>query len=195
VAGADAGAEALESSMGGPDEVHAQDTRAERRADLLREATIMVLYVSVVEIAELAGIPDARHSGHGVVDGPTDMQLLAIIWGTALGLAIAHWFAFGIAAPGIRGSRPSRRHIDVGMAQVGGAAFVAIISSLPILLLNRNTTLETIGEVPALIIGVIAYFIARSTGRPRVPSAFYALTALALGVVVALVKYKLAGTH
>jgi hypothetical protein len=172
-----------------------EQSRAERRSELWLEATVMVLYVSVVEIAELAGIPDARHAGHGGIDGPSEMQLLAIIWGTALGLAIAHWFAFGIAAPGIRGARPSRWRVYAGMAQVGGAAFVAAVSSLPILVFNRNITLETIGEVPAVLIGVIAYFISRSTGRARVPSVFYGLTALALGVAVAMVKLTLSGTH
>jgi hypothetical protein len=163
---------------------------ADSRTDLLTEATIMVLYVSVVEIAELAALPDS-HRPHGLVVGPSDLQLLAIVWGTALGLALAHLFAFGIAAPGIRGTRPTRHHLMVGLSQLVGAAFVAVISSLPVLLLNRNATLEIIGEVPAVIIGVIAYFIARATGRGRTSSVFFGITALALGVVVAIVKYTL----
>ena len=57
--------------------------RTHRRAELWREATIMVLYVSVVEIAELAALPEA-HYGNGVVVGPTDGALLSIVWGTAM---------------------------------------------------------------------------------------------------------------
>jgi chromate transport protein ChrA len=49
-----------------------------------------------------------------------------------------------------------------------------------------------VGDVPAVIIGVIGYFVARASGRSRVPSVFYGLTALALGIVVALVKSMLA---
>ena len=51
---------------------------------------------------------------------------------------------------------------------------------------------ETIGDVPAVLIGVIGYLVARATGESRLPSAFYGVTALSLGVVVALVKSVLA---
>ena len=51
---------------------------------------------------------------------------------------------------------------------------------------------ETTGDVPAVIIGVMGYVLARASGKPRVASVFFGLAALALGVVVALVKTKLA---
>jgi hypothetical protein len=44
----------------------------------------------------------------------------------------------------------------------------------------------------AAIIGAIAYFVARASGRGQLPAVFYGVTALALGVVVALVKAELA---
>jgi hypothetical protein len=163
----------------------------ETRAELLREAATMVLYVSVVEIAELAALPEG-HFGNGRVTGPVGTQLLAIVWGTALGLALAHWFAFRVAAPGFRGDSPTRRDIWIGLTQLGGAAFVAAVSSLPVLFLSDVRAQETTGDVPAVIIGGIGYFVARASGKARLPSAFYGLTALALGVVVALVKSALA---
>jgi hypothetical protein len=158
----------------------------------LREATVMVLYVSVVEIAELAGLPEHRLA-NGHVDGVIGGALLAVIWGTALGLALAHWFAFGIAAPGLRGLRPTKHHLAAGLAQFGGAVFVAAVSSIPVLFLSEGAALETTGDVPAVIIGIVAYLVARATGRARLPAAVYGVTALALGVVVALVKSTLAG--
>jgi hypothetical protein len=78
------------------------------------------------------------------------------------------------------------------LAQLGGAVFVAAVSSLPVLFFSDVRAQETVGDVPAVIIGVIGYFIARASGKSRVPAAFYGLTALALGVVVALVKSMLA---
>ena len=161
------------------------------RSHLVREASTMVLYVSVVEIAELAAIPE-EHFAHGRVTGPVGGALLAIVWGTAVGLAIAHWFAFRVAAPAFRGESPTRLDAQIGLAQLAGAIFVAAVSSLPVLLLNDVRAQETTGDVPAVIIGVIAYFIARASGRKQLPAAFYGITALALGVVVALVKAKLA---
>ena len=151
----------------------------------------MVLYVSVVEIAELAALPE-DHFVHGRVTGPVGNQLLAILWGTAIGLALAHWFAFGIAAPAFRGEHIGAERFRVGLAQVGGAAFVAAVSSVPVLLLNDVRAQEFTGDVPAAVIGVVAYLIARSTGRQRGASLVYGVTALALGVLVALVKTTLA---
>ena len=90
----------------------------DERTEVLREAATMVLYVSVVEIAELATLPEG-HFTHGRVTGPVGAQLLAIVWGTAIGLAIAHWFAFRVAAPGFRGDRPTRHDTNIGLAQLG----------------------------------------------------------------------------
>ena len=167
------------------------DHPSAHRTHLVREAATMVLYVSVIEIAELAAIPE-EHFAHGRVTGPVGGALLAIVWGTAVGLAIAHWFAFRIAAPAFRGESPTRLDAQIGLAQLGGAILVAAISSLPVLLLNDVRAQETTGDVPAVIIGVIAYFIARAAGRRQVQAVAYGVTALALGVVVALVKVKLA---
>jgi hypothetical protein len=169
-----------------------QSARAlEHRTELLREAATMVLYVSVVEIAELATLPEG-HFGHGQVTGPVGVQLLSIVWGTAFGLALAHWFAFRLAAPGFRGDRPTRHDTQIGLVQLGGAAFVALLSSVPVLVLPDVRAQETTGDVPAILIGVIGYFIARATDKSRTQSAFYGVTALALGVLVALVKSAVA---
>src|SRR4051812_45855535 len=164
---------------------------SENRTEILREAITMVLYVSVVEIAELAALPEA-HFANGKVTGAVGGQLLAIVWGTAVGLAIAHWFAFRLAAPAFRGERPSRQDTYIGVAQVVGAMFVAAVSSLPVLVLSDVRAQETTGDVPAVIIGIVGYFLARYIGKPRLVSLFYGVTALALGVLVALVKNILA---
>jgi hypothetical protein len=166
-------------------------TQSEARAEIFREAITMVLYVSVVEIAELAALPES-HLARGNVSGPVGAQLLAIVWGTAVGLAAAHWFAFRLAAPAFRGERPTRQDTYIGLAQVGGAMFVAVVSSLPVLALSDVRAQEFTGDVPALLIGIIGYLIARHTGRSRIASLFYGLTVLALGVVVAIVKSSLA---
>ncbi len=151
----------------------------------------MVLYVAVIEIAELAALPE-RHFAGGRVTGAVGEQLLAIVWGTAVGLALAHWFAFRLAAPAFRGERPTRHDTYIGLAQVGGAMLVAALSSIPVLLFSDVRAQETAGDVPALVIGVVGYLIARSVGKARLPSVFLGVTALALGVLVALVKSALA---
>ena len=170
-----------EGRAGGPSE----------RGDLLRAAAAMVLYVSVVEIAELAALPE-RHLSDGSVTGPVGAQLLAIVWGTAVGLALAHWFAFGLAAHGLRGEMPTRYDVHVGLVQVAAAALVAAITSLPVLFLSDLRAQQTTGEVPAVIVGVISYAVARAAGRSRMTALGLGMAALAIGVAVALVKNKLA---
>src|SRR4051812_4273074 len=163
----------------------------EARAEVLREAVTMVLYVSVVLIAELAAIPE-QHFSDGRVTGAVGGQLLAIVWGTAVGLAVAHWFAFRLAAPAFRGERPTRLGNYIGLAQVASAIFVAAVSSLPVVLLSDAHAQETTGDVPALLIGVVGYLLARATKRSRIAALFYGVTALTLGVLVALIKTRLA---
>jgi hypothetical protein len=165
---------------------------SEQRAEILREAITMVLYVSVVEIAELAALPES-HLANGRVTGAVGGQLLAIVWGTAVGLAIAHWFAFRLAAPAFRGERPGRQDTYIGLAQVGGAMFVAVVSSLPVVFLSDVRAQEFTGDVPALLIGAVGYVIARYSGKSRITSIAFGVTALALGVLVATVKSLLAG--
>jgi hypothetical protein len=163
----------------------------EQQRELLREATVMILYVSVVEIAELAALPE-HHFTTGRVTGAVGGHLLAIVWGTAVGLAIAHWFAFGLAAPAFRGERPSQFDLQVGLAQVGGAILVAALSSLPALFLSNVRAQETTGDIPALLVGLVGYLVARQTGSSRLASVFYGITALVVGILVALVKSVLA---
>ena len=159
------------------------------RDEVVREAATMVLYVSVVEIAELAALPETHRLGR--VTGPVGTALVAIIWGTAIGLAIADWFAFGFAARELRGGV---RRIDfkVGLAQLGAATFVAAVSCLPILFFGDTREQEFIGVMPAILIGISSYLIGRAAGRSRVAAAIYGMIALAAGLTVAAVKGALA---
>lgn len=161
------------------------------RDEVVHEAATMVLYVSIVEIAELAAIPES-HFATGSVTGPVGAELIALLWGTAMGLALAHWFAFGFAARGFRGERHTRLDTYVGLAQVGAAAFVAAISSLPALFLSDENAQVLTGYIPAVLVGVVSYLIARSGGRSRTASVVYGITALVLGFVVAFAKSRLA---
>src|SRR3954469_17341017 len=108
--------------------------KSEARREVLREAVTMTLYVSVVLIAELAAIPE-KHFADGRGTGAVGGQLLGVVGGAGGGLAVAHWFAFGLAAPAFRGERPSRLDTYIGLVQVGSAIFAAGVSSLPVLLL------------------------------------------------------------
>jgi hypothetical protein len=165
-------------------------SKTDTRSELIREATIMILYVSVVEIAELAAIPQS-HFSNGRAAGPVGAHLLEIVWGTAVGLALAHWFAFGFVALAFRGRRPTHLDLQIGLAQLGGAVLVAALSSVPALILSDVRAQETTGDVPAVLLGVVGYLVARHVGSARVAATVYGVTAIAVGVLVALVKTAL----
>ena len=160
------------------------------RDEVFREAATMVLYVSIVEIAELAALPESHFSA-GLVTGPAGTELLAIIWGTAVGLALAHWFAFRFAARAFRGQRHTPLDVYVGLSQVGGAIFVAAVSSIPALFMSDEHAQVLTGYIPAVLVAIVSYVIARTSGRSRTASILYGITALALGFLVAYVKSRL----
>lgn len=171
-------------------ELQSPISKADTRSELIREATIMILYISVVEIAELAAIPQS-HFSNGRASGPVGAHLLEIVWGTAVGLALAHWFAFGFVALAFRGRRPTHLDLQIGLAQLGGAVLVAALSSLPALILSDVRAQETTGDVPAVLLGIVGYLVARHVGSARVAATVYGVTVIAVGVLVALVKTAL----
>ena len=70
--------------------VAADRGRARRQNEQRKEGFTMALYVSVCLLAALTGLPDRadRHL----------LDVLGIVWGTTIGLALAHWFAFRLSA-------------------------------------------------------------------------------------------------
>jgi hypothetical protein len=66
------------------------------------------------------------------------------------------------------------------------------LSSIPVLVFSDVRAQETTGYVPAALVGMVGYLIARRIGSSRPAAASYGLTALALGVLVAVVKSLLA---
>lgn len=154
--------------------------------ELWREATTMVLYVSVVLLAELAGLP-AGTDADGSRRGPTGWALVAVVWGTTVGLALAHWFAFRLAAHSF-GGRPRGHDVAIGLAQVAGAAFVALLVSLVELVLPGHIHRQAVMYELVLLIGVVGYLVARSSGRSVARSLLFGGVALVAGLVAAVLK-------
>jgi hypothetical protein len=59
-----------------------------------KEGFTTALYVSVCLLAALAPVEDGHRA-----------RLLSLIWGTTIGLAAAHWFAFRLSARYVAGGR------------------------------------------------------------------------------------------
>jgi hypothetical protein len=160
-----------------------------RRAELVRETSVMVLYLSVVLLATLAVLP----SGYNDVDGDDGPPVIAIVWGTTVGLALAHWFAFRLATTALGAGAPSRHDVSLGIAQVLGAAVVAAMTTVAVVLVPARSDVVVAAFVPAGFIGASGYGVARAAGRSTWRSVVAGAVALMLGVAVAGVKAWLGG--
>ena len=104
---------------------------AERRSELTLEVSTMALYVSVVLLAALVALEN------GATTSDTDM--LGLIWGTTIGLALAHYFAFRVASRLVRGTTFHKRDGEIALAQLCGAAIVAAACTIPVVIFPDPT--------------------------------------------------------
>ncbi len=150
----------------------------------------MALYVAIVVEAELL----ALWVGHSPDEPPAvqGAELVALIWGTTIGLALAHLFAFRLAGRAFAREGPNS-HGQVAAAQLLGAAVVAALCSIPGVFATDANDLRYSLYVPELIIGVAGYLTARTSGSSRAWSLAIGLGAATLGLLIAVSKNLLAG--
>ncbi len=113
--------------------------------------------------------------------------------GTAIGLALAHWFAFVVAGVGFAGGKVLRHDLRLAGAQVVGAAVVAAATTVPVVLVDDESQVDAALFAPALILGVAGYLVGRDGGRSAAASIVAGVVALGAGLLVASIKTVLAG--
>jgi hypothetical protein len=171
-------AEAISDSEHGPAE-------AGLATEARKEAYTMALYVSICLLAALSAVSEHAESG--------ELDAFKIVWGTTLGLALAHWFAFRISAR-LVASGSIRRHDAVAAgAQLLGAAVVGLLATIPMLVLPTTSEFDVVRLILAGFIALVGYAVARSAGATVWRSIAYAASVLILATVVAVVKNVLAG--
>jgi hypothetical protein len=153
-----------------------------------REGITMVLYLSVVLLATFAAVPAAHEGVDGWIRELSSGEMIEVLWGTTLGLAIAHWFAFDVATHGVGGGHLRGQDLREALAQLGGAALVATLATVPVLVFGPTVEQRVLPYVLALIIGVTDYLVERVNGRTRVRSAVFGAVALLIAVIVATIK-------
>lgn len=152
--------------------------------ELWKEGVTMALYVAICLLAALTAVGDEVLDHDDVIE---------IVWGSTLGLALAHWFAFQVAAR-LAGSGSVARHdAESALVQLAGAGAVALLVTVPVLVFQRSTAFSVARVVLAVFIGAVGYVVARTGGGSRVRAAVYGTSVLALAAIVALVKNSLAG--
>jgi hypothetical protein len=151
----------------------------------------MMLYVAIVLLVETAALP-AGTDATGHLRGPVDWQFLAVMWGTTIGLALSHSFAFHVASHGVSLRKVAPENRAEILAEVKGAAAIAVIVSVPVLLRPDWAEERAVPFVLALTIGALGFVVERENGRSRAGATAFAGVAIALSLVVAATKYVLA---
>jgi hypothetical protein len=153
-------------------------------SEAVREAVTMALYVCIVLGAGFAAFASVA------VDEPST---IAAIWGTAIGVALAHVFAFNLSARLFAGGRVSRQSRRAAWAQLGAAGAVSAILTVPLLLFPLGPALDVCGYLLAGMIGVTAFVASREAGAGRARSLLDGLVVLAVALVVVSLKVWLSG--
>lgn len=151
-----------------------------------REFFAAALYMALVLLAALVAVPVERL--------PDDAALITTLAGTAIGLILAHWLAFRLAAhltaEGGFGAATAAREAG---AQIMGGLGVALIASLPFLVLDGDEALRVTLFLLAALPALTGLAIARLRGRSWVTSVITA--GIVFGVAVLVVAVKVALGH
>ena len=162
-----------------------QDTsqHVDDEVELRKEALTMALYVAICLLAALAAVSESAAEDH----------VFEIVWGTTVGLALAHWFAFSVSARLVAAGAVRRRDALTAAAQLLGALAVALLATVPVLILPTSVELDAVELVLACFIGVVGYAVSRSSGASRARSIVYGALLLVVAGIVVVVKIALTG--
>jgi hypothetical protein len=175
---------------GGQDEAMDEPPRTEAPAphdhavEVRKEAYTMALYVAICLLAALIALPDEVAPG---------TSAFGLIWGVTLGLMAAHWFAFRLSAQLVGAGSVRPHDAESAVAQLSGAVLVALLASIPVLLLPDPLDFDQF-EL-ACFIAVIGYTVARRGGATWLRSVLYSAAVLTIGAGIATLKGVLAGGH
>jgi len=154
------------------------------RDHLRKEGWTMALYLAVCLIAALTALENAI-----AIPG----RVMGLVWGTTIGLALAHLFAFRIAGRLVHDGRISKSDQIVSGIQLAAAAAVAVMVSVPVLIAPPDSELDWARFMCAGIIGAGGYGVARGAEQNRIRSLAFATGVLAVALVVAGIKHALVG--
>ena len=148
-----------------------------------REAFTMALYASITLLGALT--VTGRHQ--------SDVNVLAIVWGTTVGLALAHWFAFRLSARMVGAGKVRPEDVQSATVQLVGAAATALLASLPVVFLPASLEVGMSLLALSIFISVVGYHVARAGGATRPRALVYALAVLVIAVGTAALKNILSG--
>ena len=149
---------------------------------VVRESITMGLYITISLLGVLTVQPE----------GSTTSSALTILWGTTLGLSLAHWLAFRLTAHLFSGAELPLHDRRAMAGQALAAAAVAALATVPIVL-QGGAGLALSRAVLAGLVGLFAFGAARRHGGSIGRALVYGLVVMLIATAVALSKYLLTG--
>ena len=149
-----------------------------------REAVTLGLYLSIVILALLVGLSADDSVEH-------QMQL---IWGTAIGLSVAHLFAYRMTAVFAAGGKMSEEDWYSILGMTIATVVIAGLATVPYLLIDDPLNANTVAMLLLTgVIGFTAYATAKKAGLTGTRAAGYTVLVLVAAAIVVAIKYAL--TH
>ena len=153
------------------------------RADqtLRREGDVMGLTTAVALLVALSAGDDSAPHGK--------LELLAIVWGTTVGLALAHAFAVLVSVRLVRDTTATYRPLELLMSQVAMASLVAVSASVVVMVMS--TSLDRLGAriTAGVFIGGLVGFESRTGGASRGRAVLLGVGVTLIAVAVATTKW------
>jgi hypothetical protein len=137
----------------------------------------MALYISLSLLAVVLAVPSSGH-------GPSAWTVFL----TALGLVAAHLLAFSISARYVNDGELDEESAKLLGVQTSAGLGVAVLATLPVLLLPEPAGVDVTGALLVLVIGVVGYLTARNAGRSRLRALGYVVIVALVALVVLLIK-------
>ena len=156
------------------------DTDVDHGRVVAREFFAAALYMALVQWAALVAVPTARVPNPGLV-----VQLLL---GTAVGLVLAHWLAFRLAAHLAEGGFAGAPAAREAASQVAGGLSVGVVASLPFVIFDAQTALDVAVLVLAALPALTGMAIARLRGRSWAASVLFGGAVLIAALAIVAVK-------
>ncbi len=153
------------------------------RVGAMREGVTMALYVAVVLLAE--AIPLQATSLGGA-------EVIGTYWGSTIGLALAHVYAFTLSARLFSHGHMERSEWLAAASQLAAAVLVALVATLPFVFLTGDPAFNLSGSLIALLIGATGFESARAGGVPVRRALLIGAAALIVAALVVGVKASLA---
>lgn len=145
----------------------------------------MALYVAICLLAALTV------ASHEALDHRR--SVMAVVWGTTVGLALAHWFAFRLSSRLVAGGSIRRSDAELAAAQLLGSTTVAVIATVPVVLFDGEAQLDAAMWAVAASIAVVGLGVARASGASIIRSLLYSSSTLVVAGFVVVAKNYLAG--